>query len=102
MHKSGSAIVLTLAACISGCDSQDWQPYIDKPEVAPTVTFPTLLECQQYLHFRFGNINSTGTMYCILGCSKSQAQLGPNEFRLGDLNCPVDGKQIVGQIIPRQ
>lgn len=102
MHKTRSAIVLTLAACIFGCDSRDWQPYIDKPEVVPTVTFSTLLECQQYLHFRFGNINSTGTMYCISGCSKSQTQPGPDEFKLGDLNCPVAGKQIVGQTIPRQ
>ena len=101
MQQARIAIVLTLAACISGCGSQDRQPYIDEPAVVPMVTFPTLLDCQQYLHFRFGNINSVGTMYCILGCAKSQAQPRPNEFKLGDLNCPSDGKQIVGQITPR-
>ena len=102
MHKTSSTIALALAACISGCDSRDWQPYIDEPEVVPTVTFSTLLECQQYLHFRFGNVHSNGTMYCILGCSKSQTQPKAIEFKLGDLNCPVAGKQIVGQIIPHK
>ena len=95
-------LVVLLSLSLFGCGKGDWQPYLEgKPEVIPTVSFPTLLECQQYLHLRFGNINAPGTMYCISGCTKSESAPEVNEFRLGNLNCPFEGKQVVGQILPR-
>jgi hypothetical protein len=103
MHKTRITIVLTLALSISGCDSQEWQPYIDKYgkfSFMATVTFPTLIECQQYLHIRFGNTNEIGDLMCASGCSETQREPMPSEFRLGHLVCPSEGRQIVGNLIP--
>jgi hypothetical protein len=90
------AVVLNSSACAK----QEWLPYLESPSgVTPDVTFSTLVECQQYLHLRFGNIKGPAVMWCISGCTKSAAAPGPTDFRVGDRNCPLSGKQVVGQLV---
>lgn len=97
-----NGLIVVLAFGLSGCGNDAWQPYLEgEPEVIPTVSFPTLLECQQYLHLRCGNINASGTMYCISGCTESASPPAAGEFKVGGQNCPLEGKQVVGQIFPK-
>lgn len=102
MRKNLVILALAVIFSITGCDSKEWQPYVDgSPEIAPDVTFSSLLDCQQYLHFRFGNIIGTSTLYCIEGCTKSEDVPKLDQFRIGILICPLRGKQIVGQLVHR-
>jgi len=100
MCKTRMSVLLALATILAGCGSENWQPYFEgSSSVIPKVSFRSLLECQQYLHLRFGNVKGAGTMYCLSGCTKSEAKPGSSEFKVGEFNCPVEGKQIVGQLV---
>lgn len=100
MRKARKYVLLALVTIFAGCGSDNWQPYFEgSSSVIPKVSFRSLLECQQYLHLRFGNVKGAGTMYCLSGCAKSETKPGPSELKVGELNCPVEGKQIVGQLV---
>ena len=97
MRKARKSVLLALVTILTGCGPDNWQPYFEgSSSVIPNVSFRSLLECQQYLHLRFGNVKGTGTMYCLSGC---EAKPGSTEFKAGEFNCPVGGKQIVGQLV---
>lgn len=96
--RAAMAVVVLLTGC------ERWQPTFvpdDDPSggLTPTVTFPTLTDCQQYLHFRFGNSRRPGVMYCFKNCEKlsSQRPLEPDKLRLGVIDCRIADRQIVGQ-----
>ena len=100
MCRARKSALLLLLTILAGCSSENWQPYFEgSSPVVPRVSFRTLLDCQQYLHFRFGNVKGAGTMYCLSGCVKSEAKPGPTELKVGEYNCPVEGRQIVGQLV---
>jgi len=96
-----AVIVASLASC---GDTESWQPYYvpngdHEQAIVPTSVFPSLLECQQYLVARFGNLRAPGTMSCFQGCKKSNPSALPSAgaLRLGVVDCPAHTIQIVGQ-----
>ena len=100
------SLALVAAAGIMACAADRWQPYFEPDEdpqrgIVPNVTFGTVLECQQYLVNRFGNLKATGTYYCYRGCRRidPDSPTIPGSDRLGDIDCSRSDRQIVGQLI---
>lgn len=103
-----AAIALT-ALLVSSCGWFRWQPYFEPDNnpgggVLPTVSFLTLGGCQEYLHLRFANLQTAGTMYCMKNCRRRSADSTvdvPTRIivTIGDLQCPLADRQIVGQIL---
>ena len=60
---------MVVLALLTGC--KEWRPsYMPEgpgSEISPTVSFRRLVDCQQYLKNRFGNLPEPGTMYCTSG-----------------------------------
>lgn len=109
--KTIRLITLALIALFaSGCGQFRWQPYFEPDDtpgggVLPSVTFVTLGACQQYLHLRFGNLRSTGTLYCLKNCRTVRSDsteipaTAPGSVRIGNVQCPLVDRQIVGELI---
>jgi hypothetical protein len=98
--------LLAVAGGLAACEGKRWQPYFvpdDDPQrgIVPNVTFETVLECQQYLLNRFGNVRGAATFYCFPSCRKvdPSTPIPSGTERLGDLDCPRSDRQIVGQLI---
>ena len=91
---------------VLSCVRYRWQPRYqpdDDPTggAVPTVTFGTLLECQQYLDTRFGRVPGNATLSCYTGCRSADRARpeAPGFDRLGALDCPREGRQLVGQLV---
>jgi hypothetical protein len=76
-------------------------------DIHPTVNFDSLVDCQQYLHFRFGNLKfppgilAARIMYCHSGCRRNLWDMfspSYDEEKVGDFICPFEDRQIVGQV----
>jgi hypothetical protein len=88
---------------VVGCNGEKWQPYFEPDNdksrgILPSTSFTSLLNCQQYLINRFGNLKGTGTFYCYSGCNMDTPPTNSEHDVFGDIACPKKTKQVVGQL----
>ena len=96
----------------------------DKTNWYPKVDFDSLVDCQQFLHFMYSNVNEEyksprlatmllpiselveirGVMYCHSGCRRNLWEMfspGYGEEKVGNFICPIEDAEIVGRVFAK-